>query len=393
MNNLFLDLGNQPIVNNLCSSKNESINITKYPLKAIYNSDLLINLNLEIPPDILYKEYFYRSSINIPYIKHCEDMFETIRHLKSEVIIDIGGNDGTLLNTFKRKFRILEGKNNLKRRYINVDASSSFYEVNKKSGIEFKNNFFNEYIDIPKADIITSTNVFQHTKDIDSFLKGISKFLDGIWILEFPYTLTTIETLQFDQFYHEHYYYWLLTPIEKLFDKYDLKIINISRNNSHGGSLRLWSTNKEKLNNKKSNQQVMNIIDQLKRKEANLNLSKFNENVKTFIKKSREFILSLDGETAFFGAAAKGCVFLNALQLNTDNMPKAFVIDDTPEKIGKFVPGTGFEIVSRNRLKRSSIKNIIILAHNFKDYIRDSLIQDSNYEGRIYIMIPEITEL
>ena len=67
--------------------------------------------------------------------------------------------------------------------------------------------------------------------------------------------------------------------------------------------------------------------------------------------------------------------------------------DDTPEKIGKFVPGTGFEIVSRNRLKRSSIKNIIILAHNFKDYIRDSLIQDSNYEGRIYIMIPEITEL
>ena len=137
----------------------------------------------------------------------------------------------------------------------------------------------------------------------------------------------------------------------------------------------------------------MNIIDQLKRKEANLNFSKFNENVKTFIKKSREFILSLDGETAFFGAAAKGCVFLNALQLNTDNMPKAFVIDDTPEKIGKFVPGTGFEIVSRNRLKRSSIKNIIILAHNFKDYIRDSLIQDSNYEGRIYIMIPEITEL
>ena len=133
---------------------------------------------------------------------------------------------------------------NLKRRYINVDASSSFYEVNKKSGIEFKNKFFNEYIDLPKADIITSTNVFQHTKDIDSFLKGISKFLDGIWILEFPYTLTTIETLQFDQFYHEHYYYWLLTPIEKLFDKYDLKIINISRNNSHGGSLRLWSTNK-----------------------------------------------------------------------------------------------------------------------------------------------------
>ena len=83
----------------------------------------------------------------------------------------------------------------------------------------------------------------------------------------------------------------------------------------------------------------------------------------------------------------------NALQLNSENMPNAFVIDDTPEKIGKYVPGTGFEIVSRERLKKSQIKNIIILAHNFKEYIRDSLIQDSNFKGRIYIMIPEIIEL
>ena len=212
MDKLLLDLGDQPIVNNLCKSRHQSLSIEKFPLRAKYNEDLLINLDTEVPPDILYKEYFYRSGINIPYIKHCENIFETIKHLKSDVIIDIGGNDGTLLNTFKRMFKSYK-MDSIDRRFINVDASETFLKNSLNNGIEFKNAFFNSELDLPKADIITSTNVFQHTKNVDSFLKGITKFLNGVWILEFPYTLTTLNTMQFDQFYHEHYYYWLLTPI------------------------------------------------------------------------------------------------------------------------------------------------------------------------------------
>ena len=133
-------------------------------------------------------------------------MFETIKHLKSDVIIDIGGNDGTLLKTFKRMFDKQENSiNNSQRRFINVDASESFSNTNEREGIEFFNSNFNENIKLPKANLITSTNVFQHTKDIDSFLKGIVKFLDGVWLLEFPYTLKTLDSLQFDQFYHEHF--------------------------------------------------------------------------------------------------------------------------------------------------------------------------------------------
>ena len=213
MDKLLLDLGYQPLVNNLCKDRESSLNAQMYPLKAVYNKDLLINLDTEISPNTLYKEYLYRTGINVPYIKHCEKMFDTIKHLKSDVIIDIGGNDGTLLKTFKRMFN--KQKNNSQKRFINVDASSSFSEANESEGIEFINEFFNENIQLPKANIITSTNVFQHTKDIESFLKGIVKFLDGVWVLEFPYTLKTLDTLQFDQFYHEHYYYWLV-DVKKL---------------------------------------------------------------------------------------------------------------------------------------------------------------------------------
>ena len=389
MDKLLLDLGYQPLVNNLCKDREESINVKKYPLKAKYNKDLLINLDVEIPPDILYKEYLYRSGINKPYIKHCEQMFETIKHLKSEVIIDIGGNDGTLLKTFKRKFESQKNNiNNSQRRFINVDASESFSNINQSEGIEFINGYFNENIKLPKANLITSTNVFQHTKDIDSFLKGIVKFLDGVWLLEFPYTLKTLDSLQFDQFYHEHFYYWLVTPLEKIFEKYNLKIIKMIQNESHGGSLRIWSTNKEL-----SSPKITSVINNYKRKEKNLELDLFNKNVKVYIKKARDFLSSLEGKTAFFGAAAKGCVFLNAIGVNINNMPNSFIIDDTKVKQGLYIPGTGFKIEGRNILTDCEVQNIIILAHNFKEFIYNSLIKDSNFKGRIFVMLPEIKEL
>ena len=389
MDKLLLDLGFQPLVNNLCNDKEESLNVKKYPLKAKYNKDLLINLDVEITPNTLYKEYLYRSGINKPYIDHCEQMFETIKHLKSDVIIDIGGNDGTLLKTFKRMFDTQENTiNNSQRRFINVDASESFSNTNQREGIEFFNGYFNENIKLPKANLITSTNVFQHTKDIDSFLKGIVKFLDGVWLLEFPYTLKTLDSLQFDQFYHEHFYYWLVTPLEKIFEKYNLKIIKMIQNESHGGSLRIWSTNKQL-----SSPKITSVINDYKKKESNLKLDLFNKKVKAYIKKARDFLDSLEGRTAFFGAAAKGCVFLNALGVNISNMPDSFIIDDTKVKQGLYVPGTGFKIESREILIDCQVQNIIILANNFKEFIHNSLVNESNFKGRVFVMLPEIMEL
>lgn len=378
MKNTLLDLGTQPLVNNLCSSKEESLNVERYPLRAEYEDDMTIHLDTEIPPDILYKNYLYHSGVSQPYIEHCKSMFDSIKHLKMDVVIDVGGNDGTLLKTFK-------GQTNSIKKFINVDASESFKEENEQSGIEYICGFFDEEIELPSANIITSTNVFQHTANIRSFVRGVQKHLaeDGVWVLEFPYTFTTLSTLQFDQFYHEHYYYWLLVPLQKMFHEYGLKIVNISEQSIHGGTMRLWIT---KYN---STIPVSEKLESYKLKEIELNLSSFDSNVKNYIEKSRDFILKFPGKTAFFGAAAKGCVFLNALDLTIDNMPDSYVIDDTTEKQGMFVPGTGFEICSRERLQKDPVDNIIILAHNFKDHIIKSL-RKSNFDGNIITMLPNL---
>ena len=385
MSNTLLDLGTQPLVNNLCLTREESLNIKRYPLRAEYQDDLTIHLDTEIPRDMLYKNYLYNSGVSLPYIEHCRQMYGSCKNLSMKVMIDIGGNDGTLLRTFREESKVNTFWSSVPpERLINVDASKSFREKNEKDGIEYICDFFSDKLDLPKANLITSTNVFQHTKDIHSFMRGIQKCLDGLWILEFPYTYNTLSTLQYDQFYHEHYYYWLITPLEKLFHQYGLEIIHISEHSIHGGSLRMWMTNR-----KFSASEITTSIQEYKKRESELILSTFNSHTKTHIEKSKDFIFNLHGKTAFFGAAAKGCVFLNALGISIDNMPDSYIIDDTLEKQGLFFPGTGFEICNRQTINERPVDNIIILAHNFKDYIIKSL-REFNFEGNIITMFPSV---
>jgi methylation protein EvaC len=377
MERTLLDLGTQPLVNNLLPTAEAALAAPQFPLRAVYDDSLRIHLDYEVEPSVLYEHYLYRSGVNGPYFRHCSKMFQSFRHLQHDVVMDIGGNDGTLLKAFQ------EASDKPMRR-INVDASASFHELNEAADIEYVHGMFNDAMDLPKANIITSTNVFQHTKDVDAFMRGICKFLDGIWILEFPYTYTTLLTGQFDQFYHEHYYYWLVTPLVKLFNDYGLTIIHVSDQSIHGGSLRMAMTNKQHCAPLDDD-----ILAAYLQRESMLDLAGFNRTAQSVIRRSKDFLSTIEGDTVFFGAAAKGCVFLNALGLSIENMPNAYVVDDTVEKQGLFVPGTGFEVCSRQRLIDNPPANVVILAHNFAGHIAQSL--RSSFDGRIYSCLPTVT--
>ena len=371
----LVDLGSQPLVNNLCETQEDSLRASQYKLCAKIDDDLAIELDTIIDSDVLYKNYLYSSGVSMPYVQHCRRMWHKLKHLKHDVIIDIGGNDGTLLKAF-------QSQTTEKLRCINVDASESFREQNEEGGIEYINAFFGPDVDVPKADLIISTNVFQHTPQAGKFVEGIAKHLDGgTWILEFPYTLHTIKTLQYDQFYHEHFYYWLVTPLEKLFADHGLKIYHAEEVDIHGGSMRLWITNSDVHAQTNAHQKY---IEQEKAIDWDEHRSKIIKKIYA----DRQFMATLDGTTAFFGAAAKGCVFLNAISYNTDIHPHSYVVDDTPAKQGKFVPGTGLPIRTREFLFEHQPDNVVILAHNFRDFIIKSL--RPKYKGRIITMFPDI---
>ena len=371
---ILLNLGTQPLVNNLCRSKEASLAARQYPLCALIDNDLCIELDTVVPSDELYKDYLYYSGISMPYVQHCRQLWHSIKHLRHDTILDIGGNDGTLLKAFQSQ---TDEKLNL----YNCDASQTFRTLNEEAGITYINDYFNKDSDVPKADLITTTNAFQHTPNAAKFVEGIAEKLDGTWILEFPYTLRTLQTIQFDQFYHEHYYYWLVKPLKKLLSQFGLKIYHAEEVDIHGGSMRLWITNKKEYADTEAAEKFI-------KEEESYDYNAFYS--RTFHKIARDsiFLNKLEGKTVFFGAAAKGCVYLNTL--NSFSIYKdSYVVDDTPHKQGKYVPGIGLKVVDREFFLKDKPDNVVILAHNFAGYIRTKLRQDG-YQGRIITMLPDI---
>jgi len=384
----YIDLGEMPLVNNLLDTREESLDCKKYPLAVQYfTKSKLSCLTENIDPNLMFSQYSYKSGVVKAYADHCKEMFwfvDTYLDLKEgDKILDIGGNDGTLLKSFLEKKPYLD--------VLNIDASTNITDLSRERGIPAINKFWGvetaETLN-KKFKLITSTNVFQHTPPIADFTEAISMSLDdkGIWCLEFPYWKTNMQTLQFDQIYHEHVYFYLVEPLKQLFDKFGLEIIKAVRYPIHGGTLRL-------LISKKGDWYVCDGVQKLIDEEQSIDQKYYEdwgEVIEEHISDCNGFLrmLKADGSNIIgFGAAAKGCIFLNSAKI--DDAILDVVIDDTDLKQGKFIPGTGIQIKDRTYINKNKVDYILILAHNFKDVIIESLRNDG-YVGKFIILFPQI---
>jgi 2-polyprenyl-3-methyl-5-hydroxy-6-metoxy-1,4-benzoquinol methylase len=383
----YIDLGEMPLVNNLSDTREDSFNSPKYKLAVQYfNKSKLSCLTENVDPNLMFSQYSYKSGVVKAYADHCKEMFwfvDTYLNLKeNDNLLDIGGNDGTLLHSFLEKKSYLN--------VLNVDASTNLTKLSRERGVPALNAFWGvetaKTLD-KKFKLITSTNVFQHTPPIADFVEAISMSLDdtGIWCLEFPYWKTNMETLQFDQIYHEHVYFYLVEPLKQLFDKFGLEIIKAVKYPIHGGTLRL-------LISKKGDWSVCEGVEKIINEEQSINeqyYKDWGEVIETHISDCNGFLrmLKADGSNIIgFGAAAKGCIFLNSAKI--DDTILDVVIDDTDLKQDKFIPGTGIQIKNREYLKDNKVDYILILAHNFKDVIIDSLKEQ--YDGKFIVLFPQI---
>ena len=186
----YFDLGNFPLVNNLAESEEDSLKCQRFPLKVnLFTKSNLSALSHSVDSELLFANYLFKSEINIPYISHCARMFDYISGLvklnENDLIVDIGGNDGTLLSAFR-------SASNINLDFLNIDPSKNLVKLSEAKGIPVLNEFFSlstSKLIAKKAKVITSTNVFQHLRDINSFVQGVNQLLDqkGLWVLEFPY--------------------------------------------------------------------------------------------------------------------------------------------------------------------------------------------------------------
>jgi hypothetical protein len=384
----YIDLGEMPLVNNLSDTKEDSLNCIKFPLAVQYfTKSKLSCLTQNVDPNLMFSQYSYKSGVVKAYADHCKEMFkfvdEYLNLQKNDNLLDIGGNDGTLLHSF------LQIKSDLN--VLNVDASVNLTKISEQRGVPTHNGFWGTETAKKlnrKFKLITSTNVFQHTPPIADFAEAISFSLEdgGIWCLEFPYWKTNMETLQFDQIYHEHVYFYLVEPLKQLFDKFDLEIIKAIKYPIHGGTLRLLISKKGDWAVCDGVQKIINeeqIINEKYYKYWGAAVEEHISNCNVFLR-----MLKANGSNIIgFGAAAKGCIFLNSAKI--DDTILDVVIDDTDLKENKFIPGTGIQIKSREYLKNNQVDAVLILAHNFKDVIIESLRNDG-YTGQFIVLFPHI---
>ena len=385
----YLDLGLMPLANNLEFTAQLAKNKERFPLQVMFCKDCgLSQLSVVINPEKMFSYYTYRSSVNKGYVDHCKTMALDMSAKgyvgKSSFHIDIAGNDGTLLKVFKDV---------LGHRVLNIDPASNLTAISEAIDIPCITDFWGMHLvnEIEKADLITATNVFAHLDDVREFIQACKETLkpDGVLIIENPYLVDFIENNEFDTIYFEHVTYWSITPMIKLCESIGLKLIDAEKQLIHGGTMRYTIAKSDSKHKVSTAVRELFFQEQNKKYDKFSTYSKWSDDVRNIIDNFATNLLELkkQGNTIIgFAASAKGNTLLNAAGINTDVVE--CIIDQTPEKIGKFSPGTGIPIYGIEKIMKISPDYIIILSWNFKEEII-AKIKALGYKGKYIIPIPE----
>ena len=361
---------------------------TFYPADLVYSpTSKLVQLNTIVNKKILFsKDYAYTSSTTKILRENFQELYndcnKIVKISSSDLVIDIGSNDGNLLGNFKNHHRVLGitpekiGKIAIRKgiptliRYFDKPAAKL---VLKKYG---------------KAKIITATNVFAHIENVSELMKNILKILqkDGVFISESHYLVSLIKTNQYDTIYHEHLRYYSLSSLKYLFDKYGLKIIHAKKINTHGGSIRVYATRSRKF---KINKNVKKILS-LEKKYLNWktfnnfrkNVFKSKINLYSILKKIKNKNKKICG----IGAPARASTLINYIGLDENIIDYVLEIEGS-KKIGNYIPGTKIPILSEKKLFIDQPDFAILFSWHIAFELKTKL-RKRGFKGKFIIPLP-----
>jgi SAM-dependent methyltransferase len=388
----FISLGPTPLANSFLRKDQLDKSEPYYPLDVYFCSNCyLVQLLDVVSPEVLFKEYAYVTGSSRPMQDHFTNLTEDVIHnfspIKNSLVVDIGSNDGTLLQCFS-KFGL---------RILGIEPASNIARLAEANGIPTMNDFFDEncaknvYNEYGSADIITATNVFAHADDLGSILCGINHLLsiNGVFIIEVPYLLNLLNNLEFDTIYHEHLSYFSVHPLVYLFRRFGLEVIDIKQIPVHGGSIRVFVQRSPK-------QQSKNVVRLLSmEREAKLDsletYFEFASEVNLLKEKLLQLLKTLKMEgvrITGYGATAKGNTLLNYCKIGTDILD--YISDTTLFKQGRYTPGMHIPIFSEWKFHEEPPDYALLLAWNYADAILQKEIKyRKNGGGKFIIPIPE----
>jgi SAM-dependent methyltransferase len=327
----------------------------------------LLQMEHSVPPEILYAAYWYRSGTNATMREHLKDIVESTSAMLNKeraAVLDIGCNDGTLLNYYPPAFQ-----------KYGCDPSDVAQEVQNAKVVQdiFPSEELNMVMGDTKMDIITSIAMFYDLESPVDFVNSIRRYLspEGIWVFEMSYMPHMLELDSYDTICHEHLEFYSLAVLEKIAAMAKMKIFKISFNDINGGSIRCYATHKESgLYSNAVNHKFMNEIRQ---KEFDLELDTdkpyvaFQYRIEKVRNELHDLLVKFKKEgkrVHVYGASTKGNTILQWCDIN--NMLVDYAAERNPDKYGAFTLGTNIPIISEAESRAMNPDYYLVLPWHFK---------------------------
>jgi len=374
---LILDLGTLALTGVFPKTKNEEVpigplNLVKCRESNSKNSCGLVQLRESYNPELMYgKNYGYRSGLNKSMVQHLQHKVKKILDFvtlnPSDIIVDIGSNDSTLLQAYPNKQTTLVGFDptgiKFKKYYPDhVTLITDFF--NSKA---FTKKFGNK-----KAKIITSIAMFYDLEKPLEFVREVYDILsdDGIWVLEQSYMPQMLEVNAFDTICHEHLEYYRLKQIHWMMNKVGFKIIDIEFNQINGGSFSVTVAKQDS-----PLPETLSIDKLLLDEERNgLGTSKpydeFRNKVFQFKTQIRELLNKIHNEKGLvlgYGASTKGNVILQFAEITPKDIP--YIGEVNEDKYGCYTPGTLIPIILEEEARKMNPDYFFVFPWHFKEFI------------------------
>lgn len=406
LSHIFCDLGFQPPANSFLTSEQLDKPETYYPLTAyICDQCKLVQVpETKKATEIFNDDYVYFSSQSPSNVSHakeyCDMMCERFGYGKGTKVLEIGSNDGYMLQWFKEKGCDVLGvepatsvaKIAIERKIPTVPIFFIFEaakDLTTVSMFSLCGGIFHETHG-EKFDLICGINVLNHQPDINDFVAGLKIALapEGVITFEFPWLFHLITGLQFDTIYHEHFSYFSLSVIRHVFFAHGLEIFDVDELPEHGGSLRIYAQHRKMSDYRQINTWGINQI--IKKETEIIGIDSIQLPVNNIRRDFMEFVFGVPSHKIIvaYGAAAKANTFFNFCKI--DRSLINFIVDRSPYKVNKYLPGSHIPVYDEEYLKKVQPEYVLITAWNLKDEIKRQLGYIRNWGGKFIVAIPEL---
>jgi SAM-dependent methyltransferase len=393
----FLDLGLQPLANSFLTQEELDKGVEpRYPLRArVCSKCLLVQVDQAVPAEEIFSDYAYFSSYSDTWLEHASRFAELARErlrLDSDsLVLELASNDGYLLRNF-----VAAGVP-----VLGVEPAANVAKVAVEAGVPTEVAFFGRGLAEElsgrgvAADLVVANNVLAHVPDLDDFVRGLARVLkpEGVISIEVPHLLRMIERVEFDTIYHEHFSYFTMLSAWDALARRGLRIFDVEELETHGGSLRFWVSHEDAAARRPETATVARVLaDEQGAGLGSLEgYGAFAPRVGRVLEELRGFLTNARAKgsrVAAYGAAAKGNTLLNAADVTIDEV--AYVVDRSPHKQGRFLPGSHLPILEPDHVRRDRPAYLLVLPWNLKDEITSQMAHVREWGCRFVIPVPRL---